>query len=215
MIKIKIKVTFYLLQLKKQLDFLEFPLGSYTKDETRKLAKKYNLNTSDKPESQDICFVPNGNYSEIIKKLKPESYVEGEIVDLSGNKLGMHNGIINFTIGQRKGIGISSDKPLYVIKIDPTTNKVIVGEKEDLKSTKLKIKELNWLSTDEALEKDVPCSVRLRSNHKEINANVRYLGDGTADVILESSYYGITPGQACVMYDKDRVLGGGWIIKEE
>jgi tRNA-specific 2-thiouridylase len=200
---------------KKQLDFLEFPLGSYTKDETRKLAKKYNLNTSDKPESQDICFVPNGNYSEIIKKLKPESYLEGEIVDLSGNKLGTHDGIINFTIGQRKGIGISSDKPLYVIKIDPITNKVIVGEKEDLKSTKLKIKDLNWLSNDEALEKDISCSVRLRSNHKEINADVKYLGNGIADVILKSPYYGITPGQACVIYDKDRVLGGGWIIKEE
>ena len=200
---------------KEQLDFLEFPLGSYTKDETRKLAKKYNLNTSDKPESQDICFVPNGNYSEIIKKLKPESYLEGEIVDLSGNKLGTHNGIINFTIGQRKGIGISNNKPLYVIKIDPITNKVIVGEKEDLKSTKLKVKELNWLSNNEVLKKDIKCSVRLRSNHKEIRANVKYIGNGIADITLESSYYGITPGQACVMYDKDRVLGGGWIIKED
>ena len=200
---------------KEQLDFLEFPLGNYTKEETRKLARKYHLNTSDKPESQDICFVPNGNYSEIIKKLKPESYLQGDIIDLNGSVLGKHNGIINYTIGQRKGIGISNDKPLYVIKIDPTTNKVIVGEKEDLKSTKLKIKELNWLSSDDVLKKEITCSVRLRSNHKEIQANVKYIGNGMADITLKSSYYGITPGQACVMYDSDRVLGGGWIIKED
>jgi tRNA-specific 2-thiouridylase len=200
---------------KEQLDFLEFPLGGLTKDETRMLAKKYELNTSDKAESQDICFVPNGNYSEIIKKLKPESYAKGDIVNLNGKVLGEHDGIVNFTIGQRKRIGVSNDKPLYVIKIDPKNNRVVVGEKEDLKSMKLKIKELNWLSNNEYLKDNIKCSVRLRSNHKEVDANVKYLGDGFADVALESSYYGITPGQACVMYDGDRVLGGGWIMRED
>jgi tRNA-specific 2-thiouridylase len=199
----------------EQLDFLEFPLGGLTKDETRKLAKKYELNISDKPESQDICFVPNGNYSEIIKKLKPESYAEGDIVNLDGEVLGKHDGIVNFTIGQRRRIGVSNDKPLYVIKIDPKNNRVVVGEKEDLKSTKLKIKELNWLSNNKCLKDNIKCSVRLRSNHKEIDANMKYLGDGFADITLESSYYGITPGQACVMYDGDRVLGGGWIMRED
>ncbi len=200
---------------KEQLNFLEFPLGGFTKDETRKLAKKYELNTSDKPESQDICFVPNGNYSEIIKKLKPESYTQGDIVNLDGQVLGRHDGVVNFTIGQRRRIGVSNDKPLYVIKIDPKNNRVIVGEKEDLKSTKLKIKELNWLSNNGCLKDNIKCSVRLRSNHKEIDANMKYLGNGFADITLESSYYGITPGQACVMYDGDRVLGGGWIMRED
>ena len=200
---------------KEQMNFLEFPLGGFTKDETRNLAKKYELNISDKPESQDICFVPNGNYSEIIKKLKPESYTQGDIVNLDGQVLGKHDGIVNFTIGQRRRIGIANNKPLHVIKIDPKNNKVIVGEKEDLKSTRLKIKELNWLSNNECLKGNIKCSVRLRSNHKEIDANMKYLGDGFADIILESSYYGITPGQACVMYDGDRVLGGGWIMRED
>ena len=198
---------------KEQLDFLEFPLGGLVKEETRNLAKKYGLNTADKPESQDICFVPNGNYSEIIKKLRPESYRPGDIVLQNGKILGHHDGIVNFTIGQRKRIGVAHDKPLYVIKIDPENNRVIVGEKDDLKSTQLQIKELNWLSEDEDLKKDIRCSVRLRSNHEEIPATVRYKGDGYADVILDSAYYGITPGQACVMYEGDRVLGGGWIMK--
>lgn len=205
---------FLFMTTKEQLDFLEFPLGSLTKDETRKIAKKYKLNISDKAESQDICFVPNGNYSEIIKKLKPESYAKGDIVSLDGKVLGQHDGIVNFTIGQRRGIRVSNDKALYVVKIDPKSNKVIVGDKEDLKSVKLKIKELNWLSDNEHLKNDIKCSVRLRSNHKAIDANVKYLGEGFADVTLEESYYGITPGQACVMYDGDRVLGGGWIMRE-
>lgn len=198
----------------EQLDFLEFPLGNLTKSETRKLAQKYQLNTFDKPDSQDICFVANNHYSKIIRKLKPESYIEGKIVNLNGEVLGKHNGIINFTIGQRKGINISSKTPLYVVKIDSKNNQVIVGERRDLQSTKVKIKELNWLSTDKYLSKDFYCSVMLRSNHKEINAKVKYLGNGFADIILESPYYGVTPGQACVMYDGERVLGGGWITKD-
>ncbi len=200
---------------KKQLDFLEFPLGDFTKDETRKLAKKYQLNIFDKPESQDICFVPNGHYSQIIKRLRPESYVQGEIIDSNGDILGMHNGIVNFTVGQRRGIGISSNKALYVLKIDAKTNRVIVGVKDDIKSKTLKIKALNWLSSDKQLNQTIYCSVRLRSNHKEIKAMVKYLGNGFADVTLESFYYGVTPGQACVIYDGDRVLGGGWIMGED
>jgi tRNA-specific 2-thiouridylase len=199
---------------KEQLDFLKFPLGSFTKEETRALAEKYDLKVAKKPESQDICFVPNGNYAEIIKRLRPESYNTGDIVSTDGKVLGKHSGIVNFTIGQRKKIGVSHSKPLYVIKIEPETNRVIVGEKEYLKSKKLHIKEINWLAKDEALKTELNCSVRLRSNHEEIDATVRYLGDGKADITLDSSYYGITPGQACVMYEGDRVLGGGWIINK-
>ena len=198
---------------KKQLDFLEFPLGNFTKYETRKLAKRYILNIHDKPESQDICFVSNGNYSEIVKKFKPESYLEGEISNFNGEILGKHNGIANFTIGQRKGIKVSSTRPLFVIEIEQKTNKIIVGEKYKLQSYILKVKELNWLSNKKELNKEINCSVRLKSNHKEIKAKVKYLGKGFADIILELPYYGITPGQGCVIYNGNQVLGGGWIIK--
>ena len=199
---------------KKQLNFLDFPLGWLTKDETRRLAKKYELNIASKPDSQDICFIPNGNYAEIIKKLKPDSYFKGNIVNLNGKVLGSHNGIINFTIGQRKRIGISSNKPLYVLKINPKTNEVIVGDKNCLKSTILYIKDFNWLCSKNDLKGNINCFVRLRASHKEIEANIKYLGNGRASIILESSYYGITPGQACVMYNDNKLLGGGWIVKE-
>ena len=199
----------------EQLDFLEFPLGNLTKYETRKLAEKYQLKTFNKPESQDICFVVDKHYSKIIQQLRPESHMEGEIINMNGEVLGKHNGIINFTIGQRKGINISNNVPLYVVQIDAKKNKVIVGEKKDLQSTRVKIKEINWLSTDQCLSKDLYCSVRLRSSHEGTNAKVKYLGDGFADVTLELPYYGITPGQACVMYDGERVLGGGWITRDD
>ncbi|WPX97049.1 tRNA-specific 2-thiouridylase MnmA [Candidatus Bandiella woodruffii] len=198
---------------KEQLNFLEFPLGGLVKEETRALAIKYGLNVANKAESQDICFVPNGNYSEVIRKLRPQSYQPGNIVSKDGIVLGHHDGIVNFTVGQRKGIGIAHKTPLYVIQIDAKNNQVVVGEKDDLKSARLKIKEVNWLAQDADLQKEFRCSVRLRSNHEEINATVKYLGNGYADVTLDSFYYGITPGQACVMYDGDRVLGGGWIMK--
>ncbi len=199
---------------KEQIGFLKFPLGDLEKEETRKLAKKYGLTVADKPESQDICFALRGKYSQIIKKLKPESHQSGDIVLKNGKVLGRHDGIVNFTIGQRKKIGMSHDKPLYVIKIDADNNRVIVGEKEELKASKLQVKNLNWLAKTEDLQNNIKCSVRLRSNHKEIGATVKYLGKGYADVVLDSSYNGITPGQACVMYDGNRVLGGGWIMKE-
>ena len=199
---------------KEQIGFLKFPLGNLEKEKTRKLAKKYGLNVADKPESQDICFVPSGGYSQIIKKLRPESYKSGDIVLKDGKVLGRHDGIVDFTVGQRRKIGVSYEKPLYVIRIDAENNRVIVGEQDDLKASKLQIKGLNWLADDKNLKNEIECSVRLRSSHKEIEATVKYLGNGYADVILNSAYYGITPGQACVMYDRDRLLGGGWIMKE-
>ena len=199
---------------KKQISFLEFPLGNFKKEETRQLAKKYGLTISDKPKSQDICFAARGKYSQIVKQLRPEAHISGDIVLKNGKVLGRHDGIVNFTIGQRKKIGVSHDKPLYVIGIDAKNNRVIVGERDDLKASKLQIKNLNWLASTQDLQSKIKCSVRLRSNHKEIGATVKYLGDGYADVVLDDPYDGITPGQACVMYDQDRLLGGGWIMKE-
>ncbi len=198
----------------EQLNNLMFPLGHMRKHETRALAHKYNLEIADKPESQDICFVPDGNYFNLIKKLRPDAHQEGDIIHINGKVLGRHQGIAGYTIGQRKGLEISYRNPLYVIKIDTEKNQVIVGEKEALLNNKLKIRDLNWLAQDIDLKNEISCAVRLRSNHKEIPAKIKYLGSKTAEVQLSEPYLGITPGQACVMYHDDRVLGGGWIMRE-
>jgi tRNA-specific 2-thiouridylase len=196
----------------KQLDFLEFPLGGFKKEETRVLAKQFGLEIADKPDSQDICFVPNGNYAKVIEKLRPEAFAVGEVIDISGNVLGYHNGIVNYTIGQRRGLGISNGQPLYVIKIKPETNQVVVGFKEDLNATWLKVSEINWLGDEEISSgSKIECMVKLRSAHKGINATVHFTNSQNAKVELSKPYAGITPGQACVMYQGERMLGGGWI----
>jgi tRNA-specific 2-thiouridylase len=177
------------------------------------LAKQFALPVAEKPDSQDICFVPNGSYAKVIEKLRPGALDPGEIIYKDGTLLGKHNGIINYTIGQRRGIGVANDTPLYVIDIDPTTNRVIVGESEDLNSNIVNIRELNWLGNEEILKEPVNCTVKLRSMHKGIDAKIEYLGEGKARAILAEPYSGITPGQACVMYDESRLLGGGWISK--
>ena len=131
----------------EQLDYLRFPLGEIDKSETRTMAKELNLNVADKPDSQDICFVPNGDYSSVIKKFRPESFKKGKIIDITGKQIGEHEGIINYTIGQRKGIKISSSKPLYVININADNNTVIVGEKENLEIKEIQLRELNILAS--------------------------------------------------------------------
>lgn len=196
---------------KEQLDFLEFPLGALNKTQTRELARYFDLPVSDKPDSQDICFVPNGNYGSVIEKYRPGALDPGELVLKDGTVLGKHDGIINFTIGQRRGIGIAHEKPLYVIKIEPETNRVIVGYEEDLYSNSLTIKEVNWLIDEIQPGKDIRCQVKLRSSHALIDATITSQDDSKATVTLDTPYKGITPGQACVMYDGSRILGGGWI----
>jgi tRNA-specific 2-thiouridylase len=203
----------------EQLDFLRFPLGHLHKDETRLLAQKYGLNVADKPDSQDICFVPNGDYGQVIAKLRPEAWEKGDICDMQGNILGQHDGIVNFTIGQRRGIGIAAAEPLYVIKIDPLQNRVYVGNKQALLGCGVNIKELNWLGDADIISngRQINCIVKLRSAHQGIAAMLHPLGQGKAKVTLTEPYLGITPGQACVIYDIDRptrVLGGGWITRE-
>ena len=196
----------------KQLDFLRFPLGGKLKSETRELAANFGLEIADKPDSQDICFVPNGSYASIIEKLRPGALDNGKIVYKDGTVLGDHNGIINFTIGQRRGIGIAHSTPLYVIAIDPKTNQVVVGEKEDLANSIVYIKDLNWLG-EEIPSEGMECIVKLRSMHKGARARVKISGNNQAIAKLEEAYEGITPGQACVIYNDTRVLGGGWITK--
>lgn len=195
----------------EQLDFLRFPLGGMHKHETRKLAEYFNLNVADKPDSQDICFVPNGNYAAVIEKFRPGALDKGEIVDMQGNILGEHEGIINFTIGQRRGIGIASNEPLYVIKIDPTNKQVIVGPKTALEQTSLIIKEVNWLG--ESKPHNSSYTVKLRSMHTPLTAKVTTLDNTSMQVTLTEPYSGITPGQACVIYQDERMLGGGWITR--
>lgn len=198
----------------EQLNFLHFPLGGMTKEETRKEAKRLGLNISDKPDSQDICFVPNGSYADIVRKLRPDALKEGKIFHIDGFEMGKHNGIINYTIGQRRGICVSYHEPLYVVKIDPEKNIIYVGSEKDLRSTDFIIKEYNWIGDDNLNESGLDVTVKIRSRHKEIPAKIFKQGDDKILVRLFTPEKSITPGQACVIYDDTRVLGGGWITKE-
>ncbi len=202
----------------EQLDYLRFPLGHLkSKAETRALAVRYGLPVADKPDSQDICFVPNGNYAAVIEKLRPGSADPGDIVDMAGAVLGRHNGIIHYTIGQRRGLGIGGlGDPLYVVALDPVLKRVIVGPREALSTRRVPLREINWLGDapfDSRTEWQV--SVRIRSTRPPRPAVLRPISATEADVELLSPEDGVSPGQACVFYgDGDaRVLGGGWIWK--
>ena len=196
-----------------QLDYLRFPLGKMTKKETRDIAKKLKLNVADKPDSQDICFVPNGNYSSVIKKFRPESYQKGNIIDLDGKIIGAHEGIVNYTIGQRKGIGVAEKNPLYVVKINSDKNQIIVGPKSALSINKIFLKNLNILGGVEDFKDNL--LIKVRSTGRLIEANVK-IKNNNAVVDLKEDETGISPGQACVFYKKnqigEKVLGGGWIV---
>ena len=198
---------------REQLNYLRFPLGGMLKNETREIAKKLELNVADKPDSQDICFVPNGDYSSVIKKFKPESLKKGNIRNVKGEVVGVHNGIINFTIGQRKGIKVADKEALYVIKIDAEKNEILVGSKEHLGKKKISLKNLNLLSDKSELNENI--LVKVRSTGKMLKADINLLEKNEAEVNLLNPENGISPGQACVFYKKDqyghKVLGGGWI----
>ena len=197
---------------KEQLQFLRFPLGIYSKEQTRKEAIRLGLKIANKPDSQDICFVPDGNYANVITKIRPSAFKSGKIIDLQGNILGDHNGIINYTVGQRKGLGIANKNPLYVIRIDAIKNYVIVGLEADLQKQECKIKDLNWLGDNKLLLKPIIAKVRLRSSQQEIEAKIIINEDHkTATIKLFSPTRLITAGQACVIYQDNMVLGGGWI----
>ncbi len=198
----------------EQLDYLRFPLGQIEKEETRNIANKLSLNVADKPDSQDICFVPNGDYSSVIRKFRPESFKPGDILDLSGNKLGEHEGIINYTIGQRKGIKISNTDPLYVVNIDADSNQIIVGPKECLIIENIELRDLNILGSKKEFSEHI--SIKVRSTGKLLEAKVN-IKNKYANINIINGEAGISPGQACVFYTKDdagdKLLGGGWIYK--
>ncbi len=199
---------------REQLNFLRFPLGGMLKSETREIAKNLELNVADKPDSQDICFVPNGDYVSVISKLKPDSFKKGNIKDKSGKVLGVHDGIINFTIGQRRGIKIAAEEPLYVVDINPELNEIIVGTRKDLIKRHISLRDINLLCEKKVFENEI--LVKIRSTGKLIKSKLM-LEKNDAKLELLEDEYGISPGQACVFYSKDeygdKVLGGGWISK--
>ncbi|MBO9445120.1 MULTISPECIES: tRNA 2-thiouridine(34) synthase MnmA [Ruegeria] len=200
----------------EQLDFLRFPLGHLpSKDATREMAAQYGLSVADKPDSQDICFVPNGNYASVIEKLRPGAAEPGEIVHADGRVLAQHNGVIHYTIGQRRGLGIGGlTEPLYVVKLDVDKKQVVVGPKEMLATRTVPVREINWLGDEPFTSRDEwHLSVKVRSTRPPREAIVRPLSDTTAEVELLTPEEGISPGQACVFYANEgsRIFGGGWI----
>ncbi|HGG04185.1 MAG TPA: tRNA 2-thiouridine(34) synthase MnmA, partial [Aliiroseovarius sp.] len=201
-----------------QLDYLRFPLGHLkTKAETRALAHSYGLDVADKPDSQDICFVPDGNYAGVIEKLRPGAAEPGDIVDMDGTILARHNGVLHYTIGQRRGLGIGGlADPLYVVRLDVEKRQVIVGPKSALATRTIPVQQINWLGdTPMNSQKEWPLSVKVRSTRPPRDAILRPISDSSAEIELLTPEEGVSPGQACVFYatDSTRVLGGGWIAK--
>ena len=201
----------------EQLDYLRFPLGHLkTKEETRALARKYGLPVADKPDSQDICFVPDGRYTDVIEKLRPNAAEPGDIVHLDGRVLGAHKGVIHYTVGQRRGLGIGGGDPLYVVKLDADARRVIVGPKEALATRTVPVKEINWLGDAPfTSQSEWQVAVRVRSTRPPKEAIIRPTSETTAEVELVAAEEGVAPGQACVFYEMDgtRVFGGGWITR--
>jgi tRNA-specific 2-thiouridylase len=198
----------------EQLDYTHFPLGDFRKEKTRQEAERFGLTVANKPDSQDICFVPNGNYASIISKLRPGAIDPGPIRHIDGRELGTHRGIIHYTLGQRRGLGIGSTDPLYVVRIDPDHNVVYVGPEEALQHHRFVIKDMNWLGDPLVEGTPLEATVRIRSAHPGAMATVRSIDATHAEVTLFSGERAITPGQACVIYEGSRVLGGGWITRK-
>jgi tRNA-uridine 2-sulfurtransferase len=195
-----------------QLELLRFPLGDLAKSETRLLAARFGLSVADKPDSQDICFVSNGNYTRIVKELRPYSSMPGEVVDRAGSVLGRHDGIANFTVGQRRGLPGGRDEPLFVLRLEPETRRVVVGPRSGLGRTEIALREVNWLGAAPIAAEGVRLSVRLRSTQRPVPATL-FPADSGARVTLDSPDTA-APGQACVFYSGERVLGGGWIVRD-
>ena len=202
---------------REQLDYLRFPLGDMTKTQTRELARRFGLSVADKHDSQDICFVPTGRYTDIIGRLRPNAVEPGDIVDLDGRVIGAHQGIIHFTVGQRKGLGIAASSPLYVVRLDAASRRVVVGPREALRMDRIVLRDVNWIgdgNLDSAAGIGLEIFVRVRSTRAPQPAWLRG-ADGHYEVELVAGEEGVSPGQACVFYDapsgQARVLGGGFI----
>jgi tRNA-uridine 2-sulfurtransferase len=195
----------------EQLDFLRFPLGELTKAETRALAEEFALPVAAKPDSQDICFVPDGRYAGVVERLRPGASEPGEIRHVDGRVLGRHEGVIHFTIGQRRGTGIASAEPLYVVKLDAVRRQVVVGPRSALACAGASLREINWLASADEREAGIDVDVKLRSASPAVPARV--FADGT--VRFAEPQLGVAPGQACVFYSGERVMGGGFIATSQ
>ena len=202
---------------REQLDYLRFPLGDMTKQQARDLARRFGLTVADKHDSQDICFVPSGRYTDIIGRLRPNAVEPGDVIDLDGRVIGRHQGIIHFTVGQRRGLGIASSAPLYVVRLDAVSRRVVVGPREALRTHRIVLRDVNWIgggALDRAIGEGLEIFVRVRSTRAPQPAWLRAV-DGGYEVELVAGEEGVSPGQACVFYDapsgQARVLGGGFI----
>jgi tRNA-specific 2-thiouridylase len=201
-----------------QLDLLRFPLGDRSKAETRELARRFGLPVADKHDSQDICFVPTGHYAQVIERLRPGASGPGEIVDLDGRVLGRHDGIIHFTVGQRRGLGVATGSPLYVVRLDAAARRVIVGPREALRTSRIRLRDVNWIgdgSVEQAVERRPELFIKVRSTRPPQPAWLRACSAGAVEIELIGGEDGVSPGQACAFYDaavgQSRVLGGGVI----
>jgi tRNA-specific 2-thiouridylase len=200
----------------EQLDYLRFPLGDLPKSETRAIAERFALAVADKPDSQDICFVPGGDYASVVQKLRPQANDPGDIVDLKGAVVGRHDGIVRFTVGQRRGLALgertgTDNEPLYVVKLEPDTRRVVVGPRNALGRSKIALHDINWLGPE--FDGALPVQVRVRSSQSLRPAEVERSDEGLVVRFAEPEL-GVSPGQACVIYDGNRVLGGGFIKRQ-
>ena len=203
-----------------QLDFLRFPLGDMPKDEVRRIAAALDLTVAAKPDSQDICFVPEGKYAAVVERLRPGAAEPGEIVHIDGTVMGTHPGVIHYTVGQRRGLGVATGEPLFVVRLDAANRRVIVGPREALMVKRIRLKETSWLgdgSFDDAARQGARLAVKVRSTRPPAPARLAF--DGAPAVVLDTPEEGVAPGQACVFYSPeaghDRVFGGGWIAAAE
>ncbi|MEL6362195.1 MAG: tRNA 2-thiouridine(34) synthase MnmA [Pseudomonadota bacterium] len=207
---------------REQLDYLRFPLGDLSKEDTRRLASALNLPVADKPDSQDICFVPEGKYASVVERLRPGAAEPGDIVDLEGKVLGQHAGVIHYTVGQRRGLGVALGDPLYVVRLEPDARRVVVGPREALMVAKISLKEVSWIgdgALEDAARAQTSIAVKVRSTRPPTPARLTFNDHGNPFVVLADPEEGVAPGQACVFYSDDaahsRVLGGGWISGTE
>lgn len=211
-----------------QLQQLRFPLGEYAKTEVRDLARRFGLDVAEKPDSQDICFVPSGHYTDVVERLAPGAATPGDIVHIDGRILGRHAGVMHYTIGQRRGLGLGaivsgqSAEPLFVVRLDAAKAQVVVGPREALETRSVLLRDVNWIgagSFADLPEDGLDIMARVRSTRPPVPAKLRALGGDSAEVAFEAGEFGVSPGQACVFYDRDgeraRVLGGGFISSGE
>ncbi len=198
---------------REQLGRLRFPLGGMVKSETREHAKRFGLAVAEKPDSQDICFVRGGSYAGVVEAMRPGALSAGDIVDMEGRVLGRHDGVVRYTVGQRRGLGVAAAEPQYVVRLEPDTGRVVVGPRKALACAAFRIRDLNWIGDGDAPADGARVAIKVRSAMAPVPAAVRPGEDGGAEVVPDQPIVGVAPGQACVMYDGDRLVGGGWIVR--